>query len=62
MAMFMRSQIKGKVDSHLCRQIMDEMANWKNVLKRVVAVIKKLSSRGLENIMKNLALCTMRLL
>ncbi len=46
-ATFMRSLIKGKVDSHLCTQIKDKMAYWKNVLKRVVAVIKKLSSRGL---------------
>lgn len=42
-----RSKNIGKIDSELKMQIEKEFNYWRNVLKRVIAVIKKLSSRGL---------------
>ncbi|XP_025407500.1 zinc finger MYM-type protein 1-like [Sipha flava] len=45
--MLNRSRANEKVDNMLCSQIDAEIHHWKNVLKRVLAVIKKLSSRGL---------------
>ncbi|XP_025200593.1 zinc finger MYM-type protein 1-like [Melanaphis sacchari] len=42
-----RSNNIGRIDSDLCIQINNEIDYWKNVLKRVIAVIKKLGSRGL---------------
>lgn len=42
-----RSKKTGKIDSELQIQIEKEFNYWRNVLKRVIAVIKKLSSRGL---------------
>lgn len=46
-AMLDRSRANARVDNTLCSQIDAEIQYWKNVLKRVLAVIKKLSSRGL---------------
>ncbi|KAL4127199.1 hypothetical protein QTP88_011396 [Uroleucon formosanum] len=46
-AMLDRSRGNARVDNTLCSQIDTEIQYWKNVLKRVLAVIKKLSSRGL---------------
>jgi len=42
-----RSNNIGRIDSDLCIQINNEIDYLKNVLKRVIAVIKKLGSRGL---------------
>ncbi|XP_050427362.1 uncharacterized protein LOC126837489 [Adelges cooleyi] len=42
-----RSNNIGRIYSDLCVQITNEIDYWKNVLKRVIAVIKKLGSRGL---------------
>lgn len=42
-----RSNNIGRIDSDLCAQINKEIDYWRNVLKRVIAVIKKLGSRGL---------------
>lgn len=35
------------VDQHLVKQIQSEKQYWTNVLKRIVAIVKSLSSRGL---------------
>jgi len=45
-AFLRRSNNIGRIDSDLCIQINNEIDYWKNVLKRVNAVIKKLGSRG----------------
>lgn len=42
-----RSKVHGKIDTVLQVQIQEEINYWRNVLKRVIAVIKKLGSRGL---------------
>ncbi|XP_031327474.1 zinc finger MYM-type protein 1-like [Photinus pyralis] len=42
-----RRQKQNQIDSLLCQQISIEEDYWRNVLKRVVAVTKKLASRGL---------------
>ncbi|KAF0749946.1 zinc finger MYM-type protein 1-like [Aphis craccivora] len=42
-----RSNNIGRIDSDLCIQINNEIDYWKNVLKQVIAVIKKLGNRGL---------------
>lgn len=42
-----RSKKTGKIDAELQMQIQNEIDYWRNVLKRVIAVIKKLGSRGL---------------
>ena len=35
------------MDEKLCAQIEAEFTYWQNILRRVIAVVKKLSSRGL---------------
>jgi hypothetical protein len=42
-----RGNVHGRVETHLLVQMEEEIAYWRNVLQRVVAVIKSLSSRGL---------------
>lgn len=42
-----RSAIDGRIDNLLQLQIDEEITYWRNVLKRVVAVVKRLCSRGL---------------
>ncbi|XP_054082569.1 zinc finger MYM-type protein 1-like [Zeugodacus cucurbitae] len=42
-----RSAIDGRLDNLLQVQIDEEIIYWRNVLKRVVAVVKRLCSRGL---------------
>lgn len=42
-----RSEIDGRLDNLLHVQIDEEITYWRNVLKRVVAVVKRLCSRGL---------------
>lgn len=42
-----RSEIHGRIDTSLQVQIDEEIAYWRNVLKRVVVVVKRLCSRGL---------------
>lgn len=42
-----RSDEAGRIDKQLLIQSKEEVKYWKNVLQRVVAVIKKLASRGL---------------
>ncbi|XP_050056113.1 zinc finger MYM-type protein 1-like [Aphis gossypii] len=42
-----RSKLKNRIDKGLQLQIQNEMNYWRNVLQRVVAVVKKLGSRGL---------------
>lgn len=42
-----RSAIDGRLDNLLQVQIDEEITYWRNVLKRVVAVVKRLCSRGL---------------
>lgn len=42
-----RSGIGGRLDNLLHLQIDEELTYWRNVLKRVVAVVKRLCSRGL---------------
>lgn len=42
-----RAIVSQRIDSALISQIEGEKNYWKNVLKRVVAVVKTLSSRGL---------------
>lgn len=46
-ALFKRCRTENRIDNQLCHQIRNEIDYWKNVLRRVVAVIQKLSSRGL---------------
>lgn len=43
-----RSEVLGRIDSKLIFQMDTEINYWKNVLTRVVAVVKALSSRGLS--------------
>ncbi len=47
MDFFHRSKVLCRVDSKLQDQILTEISYWRNVLRRVVAVVKKLCSRGL---------------
>lgn len=42
-----RRQASGKISSELEKQVLDEQEYWRNLLKRVVAVIKFLAARGL---------------
>ncbi|KAL4085032.1 hypothetical protein QTP88_027870 [Uroleucon formosanum] len=42
-----RSKLKNRIDLGLQLQIQNEMDYWRNVLQRVVAIVKKLGSRGL---------------
>jgi len=42
-----RGKVAQRIDSALILQIEGEKNYWKNVLRRVVAVVKTLSSRGL---------------
>ncbi|XP_065658777.1 uncharacterized protein LOC136083303 [Hydra vulgaris] len=42
-----RQRESGQLDSVLLKQLHNEQLYWKNVLKRIVAVVKFLSSRGL---------------
>lgn len=42
-----RSSILTRIDGKLFSQLENEVQYWRNVLQRVVAVVKKLSSRGL---------------
>lgn len=42
-----RSEMDGRLDNLLHVQIDEEITYWRNVLKRVVAVVKRLCSRGL---------------
>lgn len=42
-----RSAIDGRIDNLLQLQTDEEITYWRNVLKRVVAVVKRLCSRGL---------------
>lgn len=42
-----RSEVLGLVDTRLALQMEDEIGYWRNVLKRVVAVVKALAARGL---------------
>ncbi|GBP64565.1 Zinc finger MYM-type protein 1 [Eumeta japonica] len=47
LSMKTRSAINGRLDNLLQVQIDEEITYWRNVLKRVVAVVKRLCSRGL---------------
>ncbi|XP_050511746.1 zinc finger MYM-type protein 1-like [Diabrotica virgifera virgifera] len=47
LALRARSVIHGNIQSSLTIQLNEEISYWKNILKRVVAVIKGLASRGL---------------
>ncbi|XP_051155178.1 zinc finger MYM-type protein 1-like [Leptopilina boulardi] len=47
LAMKCRSESDSNIDSLLFSQVNEEISYWRNVLKRVVAVVKALSSRGL---------------
>lgn len=42
-----RGKKLGKIDEKLTKQLDDEIEYWRNVLKRVVAVVKALATRGL---------------
>lgn len=42
-----RSNIIGRVDHELAAQLLEELTYWREVLKRVVATVKSLASRGL---------------
>lgn len=42
-----RGALTNRIDSGLLSQINDEVNYWKNVLKRVVVVVKSLAIRGL---------------
>ncbi|CAG9773635.1 unnamed protein product [Ceutorhynchus assimilis] len=42
-----RLRVSGRIDTQLTRQFNDERQYWKEVLRRIVAVIKFLASRGL---------------
>jgi len=39
--------IFGQIDNNLVRQVETQNTDWVNLLKRVVTVVKRLSSRGL---------------
>jgi len=41
------ANLSNRIDKKLFSQLEDEISYWKNILRRVVAVIKSLSSRGL---------------
>lgn len=47
LALRARGMIHGNIQSCLTAQLNEEISYWKNILKRVVAVIKGLASRGL---------------
>lgn len=42
-----RGQMLQRIDQHIIKQIENEQTYWVNVLKRVVAIVKSLASRGL---------------
>lgn len=42
-----RANIKGRVDHELTDQLEEEVSYWKNVLNRIVAAVRALTSRGL---------------
>lgn len=42
-----RAKIRGRIDHELTLQLKPETSCWRNVLRRVVAVVKSLTSRGL---------------
>jgi len=42
-----RANLSNRIDKKLFSQLEDEILYWKNILRRVVAVIKSLLSRGL---------------
>ncbi len=42
-----RAKIRGRIDHELTLQLEAETSYWRNVLRRVVAVVKSLTSRGL---------------
>ncbi|XP_065209411.1 zinc finger MYM-type protein 1-like [Planococcus citri] len=46
--LFERAQISGRVDQGLAEQLQEEISYWKEVLKRIVATVKTLASRGLS--------------
>lgn len=46
-ALIKRSRTEGRVDSGLCTQIKNEIEYWRQVLKRVIVVVKAFASRGL---------------
>lgn len=43
-----RSNIVGRIDHELAAQFLEELTYWREVLKRVVATVKSLASRGLS--------------
>lgn len=45
--MIKRCEISGRIDAHLKIQMEEDIVYWRNVLTRILAVVKKLSSRGL---------------
>lgn len=45
--MIKRGEISGRIDVNLKIQMEEEIVYWRNVLMRVLAVVKKLYSRGL---------------
>jgi hypothetical protein len=47
MALKQRGNVLGRIDTKLVVQIENEIKYWRDVLKRVVAVVKSLASRGL---------------
>ncbi|CAM2104914.1 unnamed protein product [Caretta caretta] len=47
LTMVKRGEISGRTDMNLKFQMEEDIIYWRNVLKRIVAVVKKLSSRGL---------------
>lgn len=47
LALANRSALQGRIDEALVLQLNEEKSYWRNVLKRVVAVVKRLASRGL---------------
>ncbi|CAM2114491.1 unnamed protein product [Caretta caretta] len=47
LTMVKRDEISGRIDTNLKFQMADDIIYWRNVLKRIVAMVKKLSSRGL---------------
>nr|XP_012145950.1 PREDICTED: uncharacterized protein LOC105663174 [Megachile rotundata] len=48
LALQRRSDIVGRVDHELVAQFQEELTYWREVLKRVVATVKSLASRGLS--------------
>ncbi|CAM2112852.1 unnamed protein product [Caretta caretta] len=47
LTMVKRGEISGRMDTNFKFQMEEDIIYWRNVLKRIVAVVKKLSSRGL---------------